>query len=331
MGIYRLLLAVAVLCGHAGVNLRGHAIGVSAVVSFFLLSGYVMTALIERYYATPDHLGTFYIDRAMRLFPQFALYCCLTLVLIAVARPSSIYLSGLNAASVLFNAVMLPLNFTNAFPDARLIPQAWSLGLECQFYILMPLLIIFRLRALAFAASFAFFLLPYFGILNADVWGYRLLPGTLFMFLFGSYLYSSINRTLFILAYAVIAAMFAWLATHESFARPYNFEVLFGLLLGVPIVWMLSKATFGRWEAFVGNLSYGVFLNQFFVFWSFQALGVKESAPWYLPGAIVASIFLAMISYAVVERPVINLRRALRARTLHANSQGIDSKPVTLA
>ena len=51
MGYYRLILALLVAASHAGLTFGRFNPGEIAVVSFFLLSGYVMTALIDRHYA----------------------------------------------------------------------------------------------------------------------------------------------------------------------------------------------------------------------------------------------------------------------------------------
>jgi hypothetical protein len=52
VGYYRLLLAFFVVISHADQVIffsSGYHIGVSAVISFFLLSGFVMTALIQKF------------------------------------------------------------------------------------------------------------------------------------------------------------------------------------------------------------------------------------------------------------------------------------------
>lgn len=71
MGRLRYFLAIMVVLSHTQVDFLGFAPGVTAVVSFFLISGYVMTLLIGRHYNSPDRIGLFYLDRAARLYPQF--------------------------------------------------------------------------------------------------------------------------------------------------------------------------------------------------------------------------------------------------------------------
>ncbi len=314
MGIYRLLLAIAVMLSHLGVTVHGRNIGVFAVVSFFILSGYVMTALLDRHYLQFSRIGAFYLDRAMRLFPQFLLYFFLTLLLIAVAHPSSPFIGNVTVPQILLNVTMLPLNFFRYFINCQIIPQAWSLGLESQFYLVIPIVIICNVRGPVFVASLAFFVLPYLGILDADTWGYRMLPGTLFMFILGSYLYRPPGRASLYAAYLVICAMLVGIVIHPTRPMPFTFEVLAGLAFGVPVVWGLSKLSFGWLEELAGNLSYGVFLNHFLIIWLFQCIGISNHSGWYVYALITSSITLAGISYLLVERPVIRLRHALRKR-----------------
>lgn len=321
MGIYRFFLAILVLLSHIGIAFYGREIGVFAVVSFFLLSGYVMTALIDRHYSDRSRINTFYLDRVMRLFPQFIFYLCATLVMAAIAHPTSPYLSDLTPSKILLNLLMVPLNFFQYFPGAQIIPQAWSLGLESQFYIAIPLILVFGLRTPVFLASFAFFLLAYFGVLNSDTWGYRMLPGTFFMFLFGSFIYRRTDVRVVTVAYITVCALFAWVVSHPSLQFPYTLEVLAGLIFGIPVVRLLAKVNFGPLEDFAGNLSYGVFLNHFFVIWSFEVAGIKSNEAWYPYALISASTLLAAASYMIVERPAIAFRHSIRNRSVFASAR----------
>lgn len=80
MGTYRLILALLVLVSHMGLTVLGLNPGVVAVISFFMLSGYVMTALIKRYYLAPRSIPDFYLDRLMRLQPQYLFYLTLSVI-----------------------------------------------------------------------------------------------------------------------------------------------------------------------------------------------------------------------------------------------------------
>ena len=52
LGSLRLLLALAVAASHVDYRIAGLNPGVSAVVGFYLISGYVMAGLLQRHYPT---------------------------------------------------------------------------------------------------------------------------------------------------------------------------------------------------------------------------------------------------------------------------------------
>lgn len=315
MGSYRLLLAIGVLLSHAGVNIGGRDQGVPAVISFLLLSGYVMTALLDKHYPAKSGIAAFYADRLMRLLPQYVFYIAATIVLILIAHPKSMFLEHVTPACVTWNLTLLPLN-TQYLLNCRLIPQAWSLGMETQFYLVFPVLLAVRARGLAIAASGVVFLLAYKGVLDTNLYGYRLLPGTLFIFLLGSLLRrpSRYSHHALCAIYLGAAALFGLLYIQRSFDVIWNHEVLLGILVGVPMVAILSRMRLGSVDALLGNMSYGVFLNHYLVIWSLQSLGIEVKAIWQFALLLVASLALAWISYQIIERPAIDLRHRFRAR-----------------
>ncbi|MFC1836525.1 hypothetical protein ACFL2Q_17675 [Thermodesulfobacteriota bacterium] len=62
-GTYRLLLAVLVALSHMEVQVWGCNPGICAVVNFYIISGFVMTALICTHYAQCGDVKLFYFDR----------------------------------------------------------------------------------------------------------------------------------------------------------------------------------------------------------------------------------------------------------------------------
>lgn len=317
MGTYRLLLAICVLLSHAGMVFFGHNQGVSAVISFFLLSGFVMTALIGRNYNSKGEIKKFYLDRALRLFPQFIFYLTATLVFVAITNHPSPFLEDLSGFKVVINALMLPLSlYMLGLEKALLIPQAWSLGLELTFYLSIPFILFYRLERYAFLLSLCVFGLAYFGLIDSDAFGYRLLPGTLFIFLLGGFLYGrkSIEQIIFLLAtYLISLLAFLWVLHDSNFMRPYNFEVLFGILVGLPMVSGLIRLPSAKIDELLGNISYGVFLNHFLLIWIFQALKIDLNTTKAIVVLIIISIGLSWLTYNLIEKPVLVIRRHLRS------------------
>ena len=122
MGSFRFLLAVMVVISHAHGGFAGYNIGIVAVISFFLISGYVMTVLVDRYYGTLSKIGLFYLDRSARLLPQYVLYLLLALSALALTRNSLLQSCG--AYEFGLNLIIFPLDLYQLIDlKCMLIPQ----------------------------------------------------------------------------------------------------------------------------------------------------------------------------------------------------------------
>jgi len=318
LGTFRLILALLVALSHAGVAIAGFNPGVVAVVCFYLISGYVMTGLLRDHYPDLRRVPHFYLDRALRLFPQYLAVAGLTLAWFLATGTQTSFLQHSPQWNDLFaNLVVVPLNYFmfNGTDRFTLIPPAWSLGAEIQFYLLIPLLLLLRLRLAAFLLGLAVFGAAAWGTLHTDTFGYRLLPGVLVFFLLGSALYDARNapgrRGMGIVVAGVGASVaFAFvLARTGHLMSPYNPETLIGLVIGLPLLWWLGRLPQRSLDNRLGDLSYGVFLNHFLIQWALagQPVGKRE-----LLAYLAASLVLSALTQRLVERPVLRWRRNLR-------------------
>ncbi|MDR6632330.1 peptidoglycan/LPS O-acetylase OafA/YrhL [Phyllobacterium sp. 1468] len=322
MGYYRLILAFMVLYSHAVGPLFGWNIGVFAVISFFVISGYVMALLVNKRYPATKDVFRFYLDRALRLFPQYLLYASLTLICVALLGLSDHFLSGLTPLSIVMNMLLLPLGyFMFGLDDAMLIPPAWSLGLELTFYAVFPLFWALprRFQQLLVCGSIGVFALAVAGMIHSDWFGYRLIPGTFFMFIVGTSLaFPEKFGRAFPAGILLLAGMgLAVVVSNERlYAAPYNKEVLAGLITGIIAVSVLRKFRFGRIDEFLGNLSYGVFLNHYLLV--YIAHRFEWSGGLFIP---VVSLGLSFLSYRYVERYAIEWRHKIRSARAASSSQ----------
>jgi peptidoglycan/LPS O-acetylase OafA/YrhL len=294
------------------------------VVGFYLLSGFVMTALIRRHYA---RLGRptllFYVDRSLRLLPQYLLYVGMTWALVATIRPHDFRVgpAELTLPTLAANLAIVPLDYFSLVPVARLIPPAWSLGLELHFYALAPFLLALpRLRRASIVLSVIVFGLAHGFGLQPEILGYQLLPGTLFIFLSGSLLFEAHSGSTG--ATRVLVALWASLALLGGLLAisghlevdALTTSVLLGYLLGLPLVWLLARKRPHRLDDALGAASYGAFLAHWLCIWAIRSTGLFATYPIAFAVAVMLAAAVAgWASYLLVERPVLVGRRRLRS------------------
>ncbi|MBP1015750.1 acyltransferase [Serratia fonticola] len=311
MGLYRYSLAILVLLSHCGISFYGYNQGVIAVVSFFLISGYVITLLIKKHYNKKTDILYFYADRALRLFPQFILYLVITSLFLIYYGEMSIVK---DSTRLIVNILMLPLNFFAVYNDSYIIvPQSWSLGLEMQFYILFPIIISFFSIKKWFIVSFIFFLVAYFNLINPDYYGYRMIAGTLFIFILGGYLTNPPKNKNKIIFIYILSVTFLLLSVVIRDVDNRIIEVLFGVVVGMPIVLFLARKDIrNKFDLLMGNLSYGVYLNHMFISLVLVKLGYDISKLSTLILLILLSTSLSYISFSLIEKPIYKFRHLIR-------------------
>ena len=323
MGIYRLILAALVALSHTGLTILGFNEGVVAVISFFILSGFTMEALLERYYGDKSLIKYFYVDRALKLFPQYLFYLIITLILNYFIPIQSNFLKDLNASNILLNVLILPLGFYmyNGLITCILIPPTWSLGLELTFYLAFPFVYLKSKKVLFSILSIFIFVLAYLGVLNTDNYGYRLLPGVLFIFLIGSIIKSDEwdkYKNITALGLCVCIGLFINIYINSEYQMPYNKEVLLGIIIGIPVIIILKNIKTSKLDTLLGNLSYGVFLNHFFVMYMmFTITGHMPSNVSERIIMLLISILLAFGSDKIIEEPFMKKRRTFRKQVLN--------------
>lgn len=226
MGLLRLLHATSVLIWHStpifGLPLIG---GVAAVQTFYMISGFYMTLILETKYVGRGSYQLFIGNRFLRLFPIYWVILLFTVGTAILCRlnngnwaqldpfvvwqhqltlPTWLYLLGTNLAIVgqdwlLFlglNTQTGALFWTNNFIansppiyDFLLVPQAWSIGVEISFYLVAPLIVrrpVYQIGVLVLL-SLLLRVYIYYGLgWHFDPWTYRFFPTELAFFLFGT-------------------------------------------------------------------------------------------------------------------------------------------------
>jgi peptidoglycan/LPS O-acetylase OafA/YrhL len=143
----RAVAVIAVVLYHA--DIPGIAGGYIGVDVFFVISGFLITGLLFREVTTTNtvRLGRFYGARARRLLPAAAAVGVITAIGAAAVLPPlqarSVFLDGIASALYVGNYRFAGHGtdyLTAAMPSP--FQHYWSLGVEEQFYLVWPLLII---------------------------------------------------------------------------------------------------------------------------------------------------------------------------------------------
>lgn len=290
--------------------------GKVGVILFFTLSGFLITALLlERQASGQATLGDFYKRRALRLLP--ALWAVLVVVAVLQATWDTLGVSRGMWFSTLFSVSNWWLKVE---PGYSALAHTWSLGIEEQFYIVWPALLL-----IAFARGRA----AVYGLLGVGVvvslaaisigdaaaieWGtlqhaFGLLAGCLLAVWMGGRP-ERLSRPL-VVGVALVALLpllvlrgaipdAAYLVVVPVFAT----AALWGAASG-PSIGFLSGPVL-RW---FGRRSYGIYLWHYLI----VAVGFQldPPGPWWAINAVTlaVSLVVAELSWRLIEAPAQRLR-----------------------
>lgn len=360
MGILRLLLAIAVVLAHSGpvygVQMTG---GVASVQTFYMISGFYMAMVLSTKYTGPGSIRVFYTNRFLKIFPLYWTILAISAIYYGIIAVFPIYFSNETAGSVenpltvtgvpigavitsmasqifIFGQDIIvflgisdgKLSFTHSFRESSpqlwttlLVPQAWSLGLELDFYLIAPALIILRTRYLfaVLLASVAVRACVYRLLgWDQDPWTYRFFPSELALFVAGmiSYrIYAAIKDRLrrpswVAGARIVAAAAIASTALYSFVPLSTDLrEILFLLQIFASLPALMVVSSSSRLDRGVGELSFGVYVVHFLI------LAVLRKFAASLPGTslypalgVLISIVAALALNAAVYRGIRTIR-----------------------
>ncbi len=326
-GYLRFFLASLVLISHVEVNIHGANPGVVAVVSFYILAGFVVCNLLSKIFVSPKPLYfQFYYERALRIFPQYIFIAVLTLIFIIFTKYGS---PKFELWTIINNILIIPLNYYMVLdnsilqePKWWLIPPAWSLGVELQAYLVLPFIIYYKsIKIVAAIISLCIFFVASTGLIHTDYFGYRLLPGVLFIFILGVSIYKKTSEEgkpdffdnyfpLFV--YAILTLLFIILSVFKMLHSPYVSETILGILIGIPIITYLAKSKIkAPMNHLLGDLSYGLFLSHFLVIWVIEHYSFINKSTYqysYIFIVFMISLLISIVSVIAIEKYIKNYR-----------------------
>jgi peptidoglycan/LPS O-acetylase OafA/YrhL len=324
----------AVVLYHFGVS--GFSGGFAGVDIFFVISGFLMTGIIVRGLDPGAGNSTrrgfsiidFYLSRARRIIPALLVLCAVVLVMgwfmFSAREYRALGLHAMSAVTFVSNITFWQeAGYFDGSSHDKLLLHTWSLSVEWQFYLLLPvfLTVLWKLRpsrgflALAMVAGLvlslalcvlltpskpgvAFYLLP------TRAW--EMLAGGLVMLL-GDRVSASrpVSRTLEALGFALIIAT---LALYDPQTLWPSWRAVMPVV-GTMLI-LLAARQHSFWTAtpvaqWLGNSSYSLYL------WHWPLVVVLSYLQWQnnafaIAGGIALTLILGWASYRWIETPARN-------------------------
>ncbi|MEZ5472843.1 MAG: acyltransferase family protein [Marinicella sp.] len=332
----RAIAVLLVFFGHVGLSfIEGGFVGVDV---FFVISGYVITQLILLEYQRTQQFNflRFYVNRLKRLMPAMVLMIAVVLLVLYWLMDLFVFSKQLNGAisasawvSNLFFLIQNQDYFSKQDAVENFFLHTWSLGIEEQFYLIWPMLLVFLLAHKQFKNNFivciwvlvVLSLILHFSIsLNSDLVSFYLMPTRFWQFALGGVIaYIKVTKSYNLtgknglneLAYlsGLLLIFGAALILNSSYRYPYWFVIMptFGTLL-VLLAYgggdtIGGKFLSSKYLVWMGDLSYSFYLwhwpvilliDQFVIIDAFLRVGL----------AFVITILCSILSYYLLENPL---------------------------
>jgi peptidoglycan/LPS O-acetylase OafA/YrhL len=310
--------------------------GFYGVDIFFVISGYLITGIVHQQMLSKTFsIADFYKRRIRRIFPALITVVLVTfLVAYFILPPRELKSLGTNiAGGAVFaqNFILLgQVGYFDLAAEEKPLLHLWSLGIEEQYYIVWPLLLMmigsWRWRSLAVtlalaAASYVSAIIvqrhaPDYAFYLPVTRAWELLIGSgLALWVSGrppAAVDSTRQRARLIYEMAALSAIvvlaFAFWHYNRSTAHPGS-RTLLPVLAAAALI-----ATHGtlvhrsilssRPAVFIGLISYPLYLWHYPLITFARIHYVEGVSPWVMCEFLIASVILAWLTYRYIERPI---------------------------
>lgn len=322
-GLRAYAVALVVLFHFGVFGFTGGFIGVDV---FFVISGFLMTSIIVKGLENKTfNFLKFYLSRANRIIPALFVLCAVVgLVGWFTLTPQELKDYAKHAITSLGFISNIQYfkeaGYFDAASHEKLLLHTWSLSVEWQFYILLPifLFLAYRLRQsknalkIAFTGLFAaslvlaLYLTPKmpsasFFLLPTRAWE-MLAGGLIFLFFSKISLGQQRSTTIELIGFALIAISVVSFTGSTPWPSYNAILPVLGTFLILLASNQSSLLTNNRIAQFLGNTSYSIYLWHWPLVFYLNYLEKSNNALWII-GAILLSVILGWLSYKYIENP----------------------------
>jgi peptidoglycan/LPS O-acetylase OafA/YrhL len=312
---------------------RVFANGWMGVDLFFVLSGFLITGILIDSKLSEGYFKNFYARRCLRIWPLYYSLIFFMFVVVPFLRPAEGHII-FEKSSPWWAYPLFLQNFLIQHPTMGAGPLGvtWSLAIEEQFYLLWPLVVRYyshaQVRRFAVAVICLSPALRYYLMLrHVDLYPNvfcrldGLMAGALLAFVVRSETFvpsKFIERAWFTL---LIAAPLAFV-TEAFHARWIVFSLTAMASASFVFLALFSKQKWlqviltNQFIVLTGTISYGLYLLHKIPFDTAQTLHLDRHPLLELAVAIVACYALATLSWHLLEKPFLRLKRLFESRTV---------------
>jgi peptidoglycan/LPS O-acetylase OafA/YrhL len=329
LGVIRFVLAMMVLMNHVWLP-TANVIGAHAVTGFYIVSGFLMTKVINEVYVGDGGRLRYLANRALRIYPLYLLVLLTSLAFVAIWP---------NYFQV-YSLIRIPMDGSEWFSNVSLwqltdsptivIPPAWSLYVEVFFYLLIAF--IARARGMVVLWFLASLLYTLWMIANGYSFADRYYPlgaaslffstGAIIYFLAkeGRYYFFDFFSEPIICGLLALFVIFPFVIGDLGGGRHwlgyYGASALFAILFTVLVV--KARLSGGKVDKFMGDLAYPIFLTHFLAVGLVNLITDNRFAVTGHANFILATLACLSMSVAYLKwiEPLIDgIRNQVRERT----------------
>lgn len=329
LGVIRFVLAMMVLMNHLWLP-TANVIGAHAVTGFYIVSGFLMTKVINEIYVGDGGKLRYLANRALRIYPLYLLVLLTSLAFVAIWP---------NYFQV-YSLIRIPMDSSEWFSNLSLwqltdsptivVPPAWSLYVEVFFYLVIAL--IARARGMVVLWFLASLLYTVWMVVNGHSFADRYYPlgaaslffstGAIIYFLAKNVHYYFFNFFSAPIIYCLLALFVIFpfvigdLGGGRHWLGYYGASALFAILFTALVV--TARLNGGRTDKFLGDLAYPIFLTHFLAIGFVNLITDNRFAVTGHANFISATLVCFLISITFVKwiEPLIEgVRNKIRGRT----------------